>query len=315
MTKSEFMNKFSRTFHRAGLKVKKHSPEILLGVGIVSGVAATVFACKATTKLSTVLENSKNNIDQIKTYVAENGYSEEYSEQDYKKDLTIVYTKSAVDLIKLYGPSVLLGAASIGCILSSHNIVRKRNVALAAAYASVDSSFKDYRKNVIDRFGKELDKELKFNIKSEEKEETVTNEDGTETVVKKTVTTATVDGVSDYARFFAEGQAGWEKDSEHNLYFLKCQERIANEMLQERGHVFLNEVYDLIDVPRTQAGQIMGWVYDPENPDSDNYIDFGIYKLDNERKRAFVNGHECNILLDFNVEGNVWNLMRIRDGL
>ena len=315
MTKSELMNKFGRTFHRAGLKVRKHSPEILLGVGIVSGVAATVFACKATTKLSTVLENSKNNIDQIKTYVAENGYSEEYSEQDYKKDLTIVYTKSAVDLIKLYGPSVLLGAASIGCILSSHNIVRKRNVALAAAYASVDSSFKDYRKNVIDRFGKELDKELKFNIKSEEKEETVTNEDGTETVVKNHVTTAVVDGVSDYARFFAEGQAGWEKDSEHNLYFLKCQERIANEKLQERGHVFLNEVYDLIDVPRTQAGQVMGWVYDPENPDSDNYIDFGIYAMDNERKRAFVNGHECNILLDFNVEGNVWDLMRIRDGL
>ena len=315
MTKTDIMNKFSRTFHRAGLKVKKHSPEILLVTGVVGGVAATVLACKATTKLSKVLETSKNNVGQIKTYVEENGYSEEYSEQDYKKDLTIVYTKSAVDLVKLYGPSVLLGAASIGCILASHNIVRKRNMALAAAYASVDSSFKDYRKNVIDRFGKELDKELKFNIKSEEKEETVTNEDGTETVVKKTVTTATVDGISDYARFFAEGQMGWEKDSEHNLYFLKCQERIANEKLQERGHVFLNEVYDLIDVPRTQAGQVMGWVYDPENPDSDNYIDFGIYAMDNERKRAFVNGHECNILLDFNVEGNVWDLMRIRDGL
>lgn len=315
MTKTDIMNKMSRTFHRAGLKVKKHSPEILLVTGVVGGVAATVLACKATTKLSKVLETSKNNVDQIKTYVEENGYSEEYSEQDYKKDLTIVYTKSAVDLVKLYGPSVLLGAASIGCILASHNIVRKRNMALAAAYASVDSSFKDYRKNVIDRFGKELDKELKFNIKSEEKEETVTNEDSTETVVKKTVTTATVNETSDYARFFAEGQMGWEKDPEHNLYFLKCQERIANEMLQERGHVYLNEVYDLIDVPRTQAGQIMGWVYDPENPDSDNYIDFGIYRMDDERKRAFVNGHECNILLDPNVEGNVWDLMRIRDGL
>ena len=315
MTKTEFMSKFSRTFHRAGLKVRKHSPEILLVTGIVSGVAATVFACKASTKLSTVLDNSKNSVDQIKTYVAENGYSEEYSEQDYKKDLPIVYTKSAVDLIKLYGPSVLLGAASIGCILSSHNIVRKRNVALAAAYASVDGSFKDYRKNVIDRFGKELDKELKFNIKSEEREETVTNEDGTETVVKKTVTTAVVDGASDYARFFAEGQAGWEKDPEHNLYFVRCQERIANEKLQERGHVFLNEVYDLLDIPRTQAGQTMGWVLDPSNPDCDCYIDFGIYDLDNERKRAFVNGNECNILLDFNVEGNVWDLLRIRDGL
>lgn len=315
MAKTEIMNKLSRTFHRAGLKLQKHSPEILLVTGIVGGVAATVLACKATTKLSTVLDKSKGELEQIHTYVEDNGYSDVYTEQDHKKDLTIVYTKSAVDLIKLYGPSVLLGAASVGCILASHNIVHKRNIALAAAYASVDGSFKDYRKNVIERFGKELDKELKFNLKSEEREEVVTNEDGTETVVKDTVTTAKVNDYSDYARFFAEGQAGWEKDAEHNLYFLKCQERIANEKLQERGHLFLNEVYDLIDVPRTQAGQIMGWVYDPANPDSDNYVDFGIYKIDDERKRAFVNGHECNILLDPNVEGNVWDLMRVRDGL
>lgn len=315
MAKTEFMNKMSRTVNRLGMNVRKHSPEILLVTGIVGVAATTVLACKATTKLDKVIEKNKSSVDQIKTYVSENGYSEEYTEQDYKKDLTIVYTKSAVDLVKLYGPAVLLGAASIGCILASHNIVHKRNVALAAAYASVDNSFKDYRKNVIDRFGKELDRELKFNIKSEERENVVTNEDGTEAIAKETVTTAKVNTDSDYARFFAEGQMGWEKDPEHNLYFLKCQERIANEKLQERGHLFLNEVYDLLDIPRTQAGQIMGWVYDPDNADLDNYVDFGIYDLHNERKRAFVNGHECNILLDPNVEGNVWDLMRIRDGL
>lgn len=315
MAKTEFMNKVSRSVNRLGMTIRKHSPEILLVTGVVGVAATTVVACKATTKLDKVLAKNKANVDQIKDYVAENGYSEEYTEQDYKKDLTIVYTKSAVDLVKLYGPAVLLGAASVGCILASHNIVRKRNVALAAAYASVDSSFKDYRKNVIDRFGKELDRELKFNIKSEERENVVTNEDGTETTVKETVTTASVNETSDYARFFAEGQMGWEKDPEHNLYFLKCQERIANEKLQERGHLFLNEVYDLIDVPRTKAGQIMGWVWDPDNADIDNYVDFGIYNIDDARKRAFVNGDECNILLDFNVEGNVWDLMRTRDGL
>lgn len=311
-SKTEIMNSLNRTFGRASLKLKKHSPEIMVVAGVVGVVTSTVMACKATTKLSGILEESKENIDQIKGYVEENGYSEKYSEEDSKKDLAIVYTKSAVEVAKLYAPAVVLGAVSITSILAGHNILRKRNAALAAAYTVVDKSFKEYRGRVIERFGKELDRELKYNIKTKEIEEVVMNEDGSESVVKKTVQVGDLgpnEGYSEYAKFFDEFCSGWTDDASFNLMFLKKQERYANDLLQSRGHVFLNEVYDMIGVPRTPAGQVVGWIYDEKNPTGDNYIDFGIFDLHRERNRAFVNGYEKSILLDFNVDGNIMDMI------
>ena len=65
----------------------------------------------------------------------------------------------------------------------------------------------------------------------------------------------------------------------------------------------------MLGIPKTKAGQVVGWVYDPEHPVGDNYVDFGLFDLDRERVRRFVNGDERNILLDFNVDGNIWELM------
>ena len=307
--KPEITNKLTRTFNKVGFQLKKHSPEILLTVGVVGTVTSAVLACRATTKLSKVIETSKANIQQLHDYVGEHGYSEEYTAQDEKKDLTIMYTKAGLELVKLYGPSVLLGAASIGCILASNNIVRKRNIALAAAYASIDTSFKEYRGRVVERFGKELDRELKYNIKAKQVEETVVSDEGVETTVTKTVNTADPNLESDYARFFDEYCAGWEKDAEYNLMFLKHQQSYANDLLKSRGYLFLNEVYEMLGIPITKAGQVVGWVYNEENPVGDNYVDFGIYDVHNDQKRLFVNGHERSILLDFNVDGNIWELM------
>lgn len=310
MKKLEIMNSFNRTFHRAGLKLKKHSPEILVGVGIVGTVASAVMACKATTRIDEVLEETKENLEKTRNYVEQNGYSEKYTEDDHKKDTTIFYARGGLELVKLYAPSVTLGVVSITAILAGHNVLRKRNVAITAAYAAIDKSFKEYRGRVVERFGKELDKELKYNIKAKEIEETVVNEDGTETVVKKTVNVSDPNAISDYARFFDDGCTGWTKDPEFNLMFLKDQQRFANDLLQSKGHLFLNEVYDMLGIPRTQAGQIVGWVYDEKHPVGDNFVDFGIYgDLYDEKKRDFVNGYERTILLDFNVDGNILDMI------
>ena len=142
MKKAEIMNNVTRTFNRAGLKLKKYSPEIFVGVGIIGVVASAVMACKATTKIDDVLAEQKENIEKTKDYVEEHGYSEKYTEEDHKKDLTIFYSRSAVDLVKLYAPSVILGTVSIAMIVNGHRILRKRNVALAAAYATVEKGFK-----------------------------------------------------------------------------------------------------------------------------------------------------------------------------
>lgn len=308
MTKVELFNNVSRTVNRIGFKFKKHSPEILLVTGVVGVVTSAVMACKATTKVNDILDEAKQMIDNIHT-IAENPENE-YSEEDKNKAITVTYAKTGLELAKVYAPAVVLGTVSIVCILASHGIIHKRNVALTAAYASIDNSFKEYRNRVVERFGKELDHELKYNIKAVEVEEPVINEDGSESTVTKTVHTAEVNTYSDYARFFDETCKYWEKDAEYNLMFLKQAEANANRLLKKKGRLFLNDVYRMLGIQETQAGQIVGWVYDENNPIGDNRIDFGIYDLYNEQKRLFVNGYERSILLDFNVDGDVWTNMR-----
>lgn len=320
MKKTELTEKLSRSIHKFGLKLKHHSPEILTVTGIIGVTASAVLACKATTKINFVLDDTAKKTDIIHEGVENGEVKSEvngeivlvpYSEEDGKKDLTIVYAKTGLQLAKLYAPAVILGVASIGCILASANIMRKRNAALAAAYAAVDTGFKQYRSRVIDRFGKELDQELRYNIKAKEVEETVVQEDGTETTVKTTVNVVNPNEISEYARFFDDGNLGWTKDPEYNLMYLRHQQNYANDILRTRGHLFLNEVYDLLGIPRSKAGQIVGWVYDPEDETRDNFVDFGIYdNVRNPKASDFVNGYERTILLDFNVDGVVVDLLK-----
>ena len=306
MTKVDFINNVTRTFHKAGFQLKKHSPEILVAAGVVGAVASAIMACKATTKLNGILENAKESIDTIHDCAEHpEKLPEEYTVEDSKKDLTIVYAQTGLKLVKLYAPAVVLGALSITSILAGHNILRKRNIALAAAYTAVDKGFKEYRGRVVERFGEELDKELKYNLKAKEIEEKVVNDDGSEQTVTKTVQVADINEPSEFARFFDESCPAWGKNPEMNLMFLKSQQNYANTVLEKRGYLFLNEVYEMLGLPKTAAGQVVGWTYDKNCPMGDNYVDFGIYDIDNERKRAFVNGYERNILLDFNVDGNI----------
>lgn len=309
MNKIKLANNASRALGRIGLSLKKHSPEILIVGGIIGTIASTVMACKASTKAGEIVEKSKEELDKVKEVANNPEYKDVYTEKDYKRDISIVYAKTGMEFVKLYGPSVLLGVASITAILTGHGILRKRFVELSAAYAAVDTSFKEYRGRVVERFGKELDKELKYNIKNKEVDEIVVDEDGNETVVKTTIKTAEP---SEYARFFDETCLHWERNSEYNLAFLKMRQSEANNMLQLRGHLFLNEVYDLLGIQRTKAGAVVGWMYNPDDPTygGDNYVDFGIYDLYDETKRRFVNGYEKSILLDFNVDGNIYDLMQ-----
>lgn len=304
------VNNMSRSMHKVGFKFNKHSPEILIVAGVVGTVASAVMACKATLKVNDILEETKVEIDKVKTVVADESISEEkYSEQDAKKDLAVIYAHAGLKFAKLYGPSIILGALSVTSILASNNILRKRNLALAAAYKAVDTGFKEYRSRVVERFGEELDRELRYNVKAKEIEETVTDKNGKEKTVKKTINVADPNVYSDYARCYDDGCKGWEKDSEYNLMFLRHTQEFMNQKLRAQGYLFLNDVYDALGIPRTRAGQVVGWIYDEKNPHGDNYVDFGIYDLYKEGSRDFVNGYERTIWLDFNVDGNILDLI------
>ena len=301
--------KMMQIFNNTKNGVQKHSPEILAGVGVVGTVASAVMACKATLKLDDILDECKETRDKIKEVAENPRYEKEYSPEDAKKDLTVNYAQTAMKIAKLYAPAVILGSASLGCLLASNDILRKRNAALSAAYMTVDKSFKEYRQRVVDKFGEEVEKEIRYGIKAMEVETTVVNEDGSETTITEQVKVMDPNLYSDYARFFDEASPNWQNDPEYNLMFLKAQQQYANDLLKAKGRLFLNEVYDMLGIDRSKAGQVVGWVYNPENPTGDNFVDFGIYDMSKERVRAFVNGYETNILLDFNVDGNIWDLM------
>ena len=307
--KNDIMASVSRSLHKVGFKFKKHSPEILVVAGVVGIVTSTIMACKATTKVSEIIDETKETIDTIHDCVGKGLHTsdgEEYTQEIANKDLAIVYAQTGWKLVKLYGPSVALGVASIGCMVGSNRILRKRNIALAAAFKAVDTSFKEYRGRVIDRFGKEMDRELRFGIKAKEIEETVVDENGNETTVTKTVEIADPNVAhSIYSVVWCEGNTGWTRNAELNKVFLIQTQNAANDKLRLNGILTLNEVYDMLGVPRTAYGQIAGWVYTEDDSVGDGYVDFGIFNANNPKACDFVNGYEKSIILDFNCIGNI----------
>lgn len=302
--KTEILKSVNGVTSKAVMKLKKHNPEILVVAGIAGTVVSAVLACKATTKVAEILDETKGTLDTIHGGMetgAING--QEYTNEDGKKDTVVVYAQTGMKLAKLYGPAIILGTLSITSILASNNILRKRNVALGAAYAAIDKSFKEYRGRVIERFGEQVDTELKYGIKAKKFEEIeVDPETGKEKKVKKTVMVADPNLQSDYAVYFDSKSRNYETNPDYNRMFLKAQQAFANDKLQTRGHLFLNEVLDDLDLPRTPAGQIVGWTKDGP----DGYVNFRIVEVERETEDG---RHEPALLLDFNVEGNIWEKM------
>ena len=217
MTNTALVNKFTRAINKVGFQLKKHSPEILAVTGTIGIGVTAVLTYKATRKVDKVIDKHKTAMTKIheamETGVTEAG--EEYTVEDSKKDTVITYTQTGLELAKLYGPAIAVGLASATAVLGSHRILRGRYLAVAAAYATEHKNFKEYRERMVDRFGSELDHELRYNIKTKEVEETVVDESGKETKVTKTVNVvdpSTIDG--DSAFFFDEYCKGWTKDAE-----------------------------------------------------------------------------------------------------
>lgn len=304
------MTNVTRAFNKVGFKIKKHSPEILIVTGIVGVVTSAVMACKATTKVNDVIEKGKLAINDVHDKAAdvEAGIisAEEYTPELQRKELTVAYAKTGFELVKLYAPAVTIGVLSLTAIVSSNNILRKRNVALAAAYASTDKLFKDYRGRVIDRFGKEIDRELRYNLKTKEIEEKTVSEDGSESTQKKTIQVIEGPLYDEFSRVFDEYNPNWVKDANKNKFFILQVERFANQKLREKGYVFLNDIYEALGFDMIPAGQVIGWVYNEKNPIGENCIDFGIFdEAYVERNKEFINGYERSIILNFNHDGNI----------
>lgn len=286
---------------RIAFRVSKHAPEILLTAGIGGVVTSTVLACRATIKAKDVVEQAKNDLNDIS--VAETAGEEVYSVEDKEQDLKTVYIRSAFELTKLYAPSVIIGGLSIASLVCSHGIMRNRVGTLVAAYTALHKSFMDYRSRVSESFGEQKELEVYHDVKTyKEKKKDV---EGIRLAKKNN--RELVDGYSIYARCFDEYNPNWQDNAEDNLKFLRSTQKYLNSKLIRDGFLSLNDAYYELGFERTSEGQLVGWIYDPNRPATDpgdNCVSFGLY----DPKRGavlgdFINGKEKSVFLDFNIDG------------
>jgi hypothetical protein len=284
----------TRTIARKALTFKKDSPHIFFAAGVVGVVASTVLACRATLKLESTLDEFNEDVSHVKELHDKNDkLAFEYLDNDRTHDLLYVYAKGSLKIAKLYAPAAVVGAISLTALTGSHVQLTRRNAALMAAYTAVQEAYDKYRDRVRSQLGDERELELYRGTTTE----IVKGEDGKKGEVK----IHDPNQRSAYSKFFDEYTKHWSKDPELNRYFIQCQQNYANHILKARGHIFLNEVYDMLGIERSSAGAVVGWVI---GPDGDNFVDFGMFEAHN---RDFINGRERSIILDFNVDGVIYD--------
>ena len=156
--------------NKALLQLDEHSPQILVGVGIVAGVAATGFAVYSTMKLDTVMDHHQNKMVDIskKAKEAENDDEIVYDDKAQKHDKTMVYVETGAEIARLYLPTILLTGLSVGCVLSAHHILDGRYTAAAAAFTAVSKEFSDYRGRVRKQLGEDKERDIYQGIVEEE---------------------------------------------------------------------------------------------------------------------------------------------------
>lgn len=292
--------KITRLACTGALKVRKQSPTILIAVGIGGAIGATVLACKATLNVDEVLDQHDNQMQKINDIYADHETYPEYTEQKMQRDKFIVYSRTIGGLLKLYSPAIILGSFSIACVIGSHYIMTRRQIALMAAYTSLNEAFNQYRKRIAEEIGEDREKDIYQGYRKEVVEETVETKKGTKTVKKET--SEYKDGYSIYARCFAPGNEWYKGTTTIVKSFLMSQQSHANDLLRIHGYLFLSDVYQMLGFPETKESRIVGWVYG----NGDSFVDFGIF---DKRNIDFINGIEEAIWLDFNVDGVIYDMI------
>jgi hypothetical protein len=297
----------TRKVGRQVLTVKTHSPVLLMGAGVV-GFGATVFlASKATLKMNDILDEAEemdSKIDLAPEEAEKKGLS--YTDEDKRKDRLTVRVKTAIKIAKLYAPAIIIGGASVACFVTSHNILNKRNAGLSVALMGATKAFNEYRARVVDELGKEKDLEFRYGVV--ERTIGIQTDEG---VVEKTIRGVDQDamlrdGDSMYAKVFARNTTPrWQPVVVQNELFLKSQQNYLKDLLDSRGHVFLNEVYEALGFDHTEEGSVVGWI----RGYGDQYVDFNCFDTVGLRENAFVNGDVDSILLDFNVHGPIHKML------
>lgn len=301
----------SVTAHSAGLKIEKHSPELLLAAGIVGFVGTVVLACRATVKAGEVLDTHKENMDQIKKAfeIASLTDEEKYTDEDAKQDKVIIYSKTVVGFAKLYAPAIALGGLSIAAILVSRNILNKRYLGAVAAYNGVSAAFREYRQRVIDEQGEIMDRHYRYGTELETIQTTIVDENGkkkkVEAVVEKPADPNNIKNDCDLVVLTKENCSIFDEGNRDLMInSIKAQQSLATTILTTRGHIFLNEVLDALGCDHTPEGCVVGWKF--KSPGDQGYVDFGLLK-NKEHVADFTERRIDYLVLEFNHDGVIWD--------
>lgn len=303
---SNIGNSVSMAAGRTGLKIRKNAPEILMGVGIIGFVGTVVLACKETLEADKVIERHKEMMERI--HEAEEDALEndqvEYLPETIKKDKTVACIKTGANFVKLYAPSVALGGVSLGCILYSNKILKNRYLTAVSAFNAISAAYETYRGRVRAEMGDDFDRHILTGSTYSEVEKEIVDEKGKKKKVKETVEVIDPSETnSEYCRWFDETNINWDRNTEFSMMFLRGQQQIFTDILRTKGHVFLNDVLDALGFEDSPVGALVGWVKGM----GDDFVDFGLYDPNNDSAKAFINGMSGSVLLNFNVDGVIWD--------
>lgn len=273
-------------------KAVKHAPAICVGVGACGVAVGAGLIAKATYDHKEEIEESINNIEVTKEWTTES------SEKERKKEIALSYVKCAKSLTRIYLPGSTCMCAGLCSILFGHKILSTRYAAVIAAYESINKSYKSYRTNIREKYGKEEDIETAHNLKAEKLN------DETVYVPKDDIFIPDRD-LSDFAVFFGSGYSTLidsdtnpTNDPERNREILRDIEDMANDIFNQQGYLFLSDVYSMLGMLYKYPPDGIGWV----KGRGDDFISFGIFDV---RNANAISGDEDIFLLDFNHDGYI----------
>lgn len=286
-------NSVTRAGGRALLKINASSPTILVVAGVVGLGVSAVMAAKATRNIDPILDNHK----QVRGEIGYIG-----TDRKQQREVTRLYVDTTLQLGRVYGPAIFVGTTSAVAVLGGHKILRGRHIAALSAYSGLSEQFNAYRRRIAQTLGEDIEKgiyegahgewvegENKGEYKLDPKFDPNNNPDS-------------------YLRpWMDETNVNWTRDPVSNYLFLKGVQQHMNNILQIRGHVFLNDVYDALKLPRRPEGAIAGWVWDSKN--GDNLVDFGFMTSIDPDAIEFRHGDARDVRLNFNIDGTIWNLI------
>jgi hypothetical protein len=283
--------------------LQKNSPKLLFAVGTVGIVGTVVLACRSTLKLPKILDDYESEIADMKSALDED---HGITQAEYDKAVRTERLHTFGKVLKLYAIPFGIGALSIGALAGSHVILTKQNATILASYTALEKGYQQYRERVREDAGEEKDREYANGKQVVQVDEILS--DGSVKTTEKKIIGGHPDGLSPYAAFWgAETSKHFSRIPHENPLTIQMKQNWANDKLNARGFLFLNDAREFLGMEPVPEGQMVGWLRSDHPESGDGYVSFGVFDGDAEGASQFIDGRVMDITLDFNVDGMIWN--------